>query len=231
MIYENVEIGKNSSIGEYVVIEKGVIIGDNVTIGHHVVIKEDTVIGDNVKIGSLISLGKRPTTNKKMARKPVSTLAPLKIGHNVTIGDHVVLYRGVMLADDVYIGDLASIREKTIVGEASIVGRSATVENNTVIGKRVTIQTGSYVTADMMIEDDVFIGPCVSSSNDKYMGEGNYRHQGPIIKKGAKIGNNVTLLPGVEIGEEAVVGAGAVVTKRIHSNTTCVGNPAQPLRK
>lgn len=83
------------------------------------------------------------------------------------------------------------------------------VENNTKIGKRVTIQTGCYITADMTIEDEVFIGPCCSTSNDKYMGMGNYPYQGPTIKRGAKIGNNATLLPAVVIGEHAVIGAGA----------------------
>src|SRR5690625_4511302 len=94
------------------------------------------------------------------------------------------------------------------------------VENNTRIGGRVTIQTSAYVTADMIIEDEVFIGPCFSSSNDKYMGTGKVKLKGPTLKKGAKIGNNASLLPEVVIGEGAMVGAGAVVTKDIARGVT-----------
>src|SRR5690606_3008189 len=110
-------------------------------------------------------------------------------------------------------------------------GRCVTVEPKTTIGKRVTIQTDSYITSDMIIEDEVFIGPCCSSSNDKYMGRGNYPHQGPIIRRRARIGNNATLLPGIVIGEDAVVGAGAVVTKHVEQGQIVVGNPAKPLHK
>lgn len=125
---------------------------------------------------------------------------------------------------------MASIRERVTVGESSIIGRNVIVEPKTTIGKRVTVQTSSYITSDMIIEDDVFIGPCCSTANDKYMGRGNYHHQGPIIKQRARIGNNATLLPGITIGEEAIVGAGAVITKDVPSGQTYVGNPGRPIK-
>src|SRR5699024_2108573 len=127
------------------------------------------------------------------------------------------------------IGDLASIREKVKVGKGSIIGRNAMVENNTRIGGRVTIQTSAYVTADMVIEDEDFIGPCFSSSNDKYMGEGNYPLQGPELRKGTNIGNYATFVSSVVVGEKAIVGAGEVVTKNIKANSIAVGNPANQL--
>jgi len=223
------KIGANVRLGEGVVIEPGVMIGDDVAIGHFSVIKSGTVIGNGVTIGDLVVLGKRPSTNRKMALKPAQDLERLTIGNQVKIGSHVVIYRGVSIADDVLIGDLASIRERVEIGESSIVGRNVTVEPKTTIGRRVTIQTASYITSDMIIEDEVFIGPCCSTSNDKYMGRGNYKHQGPIIRRRARIGNNATLLPGIVIGEEAVVGAGAVVTKDVAARETVVGNPARPL--
>jgi acetyltransferase-like isoleucine patch superfamily enzyme len=212
------------------VIEENVIIGDNVSIGHHVVIKKDTKIGDFVQIGELTVLGKPTSSNKKMARKPERTLEPLTIKDNVTIGCNSVIYRHVKLDTGVFVGDLTSIREQVTVGEDSIVGRNAIVETNTKIGKRVTIQTGCYITADMIIEDDVFIGPCCSSSNDKYMGMGNFKHQGPVIKRGAKIGNNATLLPAITIGEKSIIGAGSVVTKDVPANKTVVGNPGRIIK-
>jgi acetyltransferase-like isoleucine patch superfamily enzyme len=222
--------GSNIRFGEQVVIEDDVLIGSNVTIGNFVVIKQGTVIGDDVEIGDLTVLGKRPVSSRKMARKPKAKLAPLVISNGVKIGCNCVIYCDVALAEDVLVGDLASIREDVSIGAGSIIGRQVTVEPHTVIGERVTIQTGSYITADMVIEDEVFIGPCISSANDKYMGAGNYQHRGPVIKRAAKIGNNATLLPGITIGESAVVGAGAVVTRDVAANQTVVGNPAKPLQ-
>lgn len=229
MIHDKAIIGDNVKLGEYVVIEGDVIIGNNVSIGNHVVIKKGTRIGHNVTIGDLSVLGKVPTSNNKMARKPNLTTALLEIHDQVTIGCNTVLYSGTKISQGVFIGDLASIRENVRIGEESIIGRNAMVEMNTEVGKRVTIQTGTYITADMVIEDEVFIGPCCSTSNDKYMGRSNYRHKGPILKKGAKIGNNATLLPGIVIGNGGIVGAGSVVTKDVLDYQVVVGSPARVL--
>ncbi|MDG5473646.1 DapH/DapD/GlmU-related protein [Jeotgalibacillus sp. ET6] len=231
MIDQTSQIGERVVIGENVVIEENVKIGSDVVIGHHVVIKKDTVIGDHVQIHDLTSLGRSPGGNKKMARKPPVDLPPLIIHSHSVIGCNCVIYRGSTLHEGVLVGDLASIRENVQIGKDTIIGRNAVVENKTGIGERVTIQTGSYITADMIIEDDVFIGPCFSSSNDKYMGKGNYPHQGPTIRRGAKIGNNATLLPSITIGAESIVGAGAVVTKDVAEKETVAGNPAKPLKK
>lgn len=221
--------GNHVSMGQSVVIEPGVSIGDNVVIGHFVVIKSGTVIGSGVQIGDMCVLGKAPSSNRKMAMKPPLELPPLIIGDDVKIGCGVVLYRGVKLANDVLVGDMASVRERVAIGESTIIGRNVIVEPKTVIGNRVTVQTSSYITSDMIIEDDVFIGPCCSTSNDKYMGRGNYPHQGPIIKRQARIGNNATLLPGIVIGERAVIGAGTVVTKDVPNDQTIIGNPGKPI--
>ncbi|MGP4070125.1 DapH/DapD/GlmU-related protein [Halobacillus sp. B29] len=225
-----IKVGKNVSFGKNVVVEENVSIGDDVVIGHNVVIKKDTIIGNNVHISDLTLLGRSPGSNKKMARKPSSTLPPLVIEEDVMIGSNCVIYRGVLISKGGFIGDLASVREEVSIGNGSIVGRNAIIENKTTVGGNVVIQTGSYITADMIIEDDVFIGPCFSSSNDKYMGKGNFHHQGPTIKRGAKIGNNATLLPAIVIGEGAIVGAGAVVTKDVPAREVVVGNPSRRIK-
>lgn len=223
--------GNNVTIGHYVVIEQDVRIGDNVTIGNFTIIKKGTQIGNDVLIEDGVVLGKLPFSNNKMARKASSENNPLIIKDRVKIGCNVVINCNVLIESDVLIGDLASIRENVQVGKSSIIGRNATIELNTTIGNRVVIQTSSYITGDMIIEDDVFIGPCCSSSNDKYMGEGNYKYAGPHICKGAKIGNNATLLPGIKIGEMAVVGAGSVITKDVPAHEVYIGNPCKKLEK
>lgn len=215
----------SATIGQYVVIEDDVTVGENVTIGHHSIIKSNTHISDNVVIGSHCVLGVVPTGNQHM-RKSDLLQKTLKIGPNTRIGNHVVIYNGTEIAEGVFIADQASIRENITVGEGTIIGRNAMIELNTRIGAHCTIQTLAYVTGDTVIEDNVFIGPHVSMSNDKYMGTTHYAMKGPLIRKGARIGNNATLLPGITIGKNACIGAGSVVTKDVEDSATVVGVPA-----
>jgi acetyltransferase-like isoleucine patch superfamily enzyme len=114
-----------------------------------------------------------------------------------------------------------------------VIGHGSLVENDTAIGPRVKIQAQAYVTAYTMIEEDVFIAPCVVTTNDNFMGRTEKRHElrrGPTIRRGARIGGGAVLLPGIEVGEEAFVGAGAVVTRDVPARTVVVGNPARVLR-
>lgn len=215
-------------LGENVVIEEGVTFGENVTIGHNSVILAGTIIGDNVKIGANCVLGVKRSGNKRM-RRDDDALGKLIIGSDTTIGNVVSIYSGSQIGENCFVGDHASIRENVFIGQETVIGRASIVELNTTIGARCTIQTLAYVTGDTTIEDDVFIGPCVSMSNDKYMGLRDYTMRGPHIKRNVKIGNNATLLPAVTIGENAVVGAGSVVTKDVNSGDTVVGVPVKKL--
>lgn len=219
---------ENLQLGQNVVIEDGVTIGNNVTIGHNTVILNGTVIGDHVRIGANCVLGVKRGGNKRM-RKANDTSEKLIIESHTTIGNLVSIYSGSQIGENCFIGDHASIRENVYVGKETVIGRAAIVELNSTIGSRCTIQTLVYVTGDTTIEDDVFIGPCVSMSNDKYMGYKEYELKGPHIKQNAKIGNNASVLPSITIGEDAVVGAGSVVTKDVKDGETVVGVPAKKL--
>ncbi|WP_337018438.1 N-acetyltransferase [Oceanobacillus massiliensis] len=222
-------IPASTKLGNHVVIEKNVTIGENVVIGHHTVLLQGTQIGDNVVIGNNCVLGIQVSASQRM-RKVSKESSPLIIQPGTRIGNLASIYSGTRIGKDVFIGDHASIRNEVSVGDGSVIGRSAVVELNTIIGKNCTIQTLAYVTGDTTLEDNVFIGPCVSMSNDKYMGAQSYSLRGPYIKKGAKIGNNASLLPGVTIGSESIVGAGSVVTKDIGDNTTVAGVPAKKIK-
>jgi acetyltransferase-like isoleucine patch superfamily enzyme len=133
----------------------------------------------------------------------------------------------------VIVGDQACVRERCSVGDDVVIGRGSLVENDTTIGALTKIQANAYVTAYSTLEDNVFIAPCVTTTNDNYMGRTEKRHalmRGPTIRRGARVGGAAVLLPGVEIGEEAFVGAGAVVLEDVPPRTVVVGNPARPLR-
>jgi acetyltransferase-like isoleucine patch superfamily enzyme len=220
---------KSLKKGKNVVIEEGVIIGENVELGHNSVILKGTQVGDSVVVGANCVLGIEPGSNKRM-RKINQGSQPLIINKDTRIGNTVSIYSGTTISENVFIGDHASIRENVSVGEGTVIGRAAIVELNSTIGKDCTIQTLAYVTGDTTIEDNVFIGPCVSMSNDKYMGAQEYQLKGPHIKKGAKIGNNASLLPGVTIGEQTIVGAGSVVTKNVGNNEVVAGVPAKRIK-
>lgn len=147
------------------------------------------------------------------------------IGENSLIRSGTVIYSSVKTGRNFRTGHNVLIRENTEIGDDVLIGTNSVVDGNCTIGNNVSIQTNGYVTAYTIIEDDVFLGPCAVTTNDKYMKVGA-ELKGPIIKKGAKIGANSTILPGITIGERAVVGAGAVVTKDVGNEEVVIGIPA-----
>lgn len=106
------------------------------------------------------------------------------------------------------------------------------IENDVLIGRNVTIKSGVQIWDGTTIEDNVFIGPNVTFTNDKKPHSKVYPDAflKTTICKGASIGANATILPGITIGKDAIVGAGAVVTKTVEPNTTVIGNPARKVK-
>ena len=131
------------------------------------------------------------------------------------------------------VGDGARVRERCVIGDDVVIGSGSLIENDTTVGALTKIQAEAYITAYSTLEEEVFIAPCVVTTNDNFMGRTEQRHElikGPTIRRGARIGGGAVLCPGVEIGEEAFVGAGAVVTKDVPPRVVVVGNPARVLR-
>lgn len=117
---------------------------------------------------------------------------------------------------------------KAIIGENCNICAHTLIENDVVIGNNVTVKSGVYVWDGITLEDNVFIGPCVAFTNDKKPRSKQYPDAFPktIVECGASIGANATILPGIRIGKNALVGAGAVVTKDVPENAIVIGNPA-----
>ncbi|MHA6483233.1 acyltransferase [Paenibacillus sp. strain BS8-2] len=223
-----------TSIGENVILGRGVVVGVRVMIGNGVVIHEDTVIGDDVRIHDNAVVGKLPMKAKTSATTTEgTTLTPAIIENGCTIGTGAIVYRGAHLSHDVFVADLATVRERVHVGEATIIGRGVAIENDCSIGARCKLETNSYICAYSVVEDDVFIAPCVVTTNDNYLARTNGRFsqfKGVTVKQGGRIGANATILPGKVIHQDGVVAAGSVVTKDVPARTIVAGNPARKLR-
>ena len=161
-----------------------------------------------------------------------NSLSPV-IGKNAFIRSNTVIYNDVEVGDDFNTGHNALIREKTKIGNDVLVGTNSIIEGNCTIGNNVRIQSNVYIPINTIIEDNVFIGPCSCFTNDKYPVRINFELKGPIIRKGSSIGANSTFLSDIEIGEGAMVAAGAIVTKDVPPFFLAIGVPAKikPLPK
>jgi acetyltransferase-like isoleucine patch superfamily enzyme len=154
------------------------------------------------------------------------------IGDGVTIAAQAVVVAGASIAAGAFVGDQAHVRERALVGGDSAVGRGSAIDNDVVIGERVRIQTGCYLTAFSTVEDEVFIGPGVFTYNDNTMA----RHAkdaaitGATLRRASRIGGGVCILPGIEVGEEAFVATGSVVTRNVAPRTLVMGVPARRVR-
>jgi acetyltransferase-like isoleucine patch superfamily enzyme len=147
----------------------------------------------------------------------------------VTVCAGAVIYAGARIGDGAIVGDQAQVRERAVVGARTVIGRGAGIDNDVTIGARVSIQSQVYLTAFSTVEDDVFVGPCAMTTNDDTMG----RHgpglalRGATLRRACRIGGGAVLTPGVEVGEEAFVAAGAVVTRDVPPRARVLGVPAR----
>jgi acetyltransferase-like isoleucine patch superfamily enzyme len=206
-------------------------IGAGVQFGANVTVHEGTVVGEGCAIGDNAVLGKRPVLSA--ASTSAGEVGRLLLGRDVRISAGAVLAAGAELGDGCVVGDLATVRERVRVGEGVVIGRGVCIENDVEIGAFTKIQTNAYITAGTVLEEHVFIAPGVVTTNDNLMGRTERRHalkKGPVVRRGARVGGAAVLLPGIEIGEEAFIGAGAVVIADVPPRKVVVGIPARVLR-
>ena len=197
------------------------------------VVYPGTVLGEGVKVHEYAVVGKQPVLSPRSTAKR-GELPPAEVGPGTIVSTGAVVFAGTTIGARVVVGDQACVRERCAIGDDVVIGRGSLVENDTTVGALTKIQADSYITAYSTLEEEVFIAPCVVTTNDNFMGRTEPRHalrKGPTIRRGARIGSAAVLCPGVEIGQEAFVGAGAVVTKDVPPRAVVVGNPARVLRE
>jgi acetyltransferase-like isoleucine patch superfamily enzyme len=191
-----------------------------------------TVLGEGVKVLENAVVGKQPTLAPRSTAKR-EPLPPAVIGDGTIVSTGAIVFAGTTVGARVILGDQSCVRERVAIGDDVVVGRGSLVENDTTIGAMTKIQADAYITAYSTLEEHVFIAPCVVTTNDNWMGRTEKRFgnvKGPTIRRGARVGGGAILCPGIEVGEDAFVGAGAVVTKDVPPRVVVVGSPARVLR-
>jgi acetyltransferase-like isoleucine patch superfamily enzyme len=159
--------------------------------------------------------------------------ADVTIADDALIGGYAVIHAGAEIGAGARIGDHAQIRNRARIGAGSTIGSFSVVDPEVRVGERVSVQTRCYITGGTVIEDDVFVGPGVTLTNDNTMD----RHgpemelRGSLLRRACRIGGGVVICPGVEVGEEAFVAAGAVVTKDVAPRDVVIGVPAKVIRQ
>jgi acetyltransferase-like isoleucine patch superfamily enzyme len=209
----------------------GVELPDDVRLGANVVIHPGTVIGAGCAIGDGVVLGKPPTLSAHSASR--AEAAPLVLEPGAIVSTGAVVLAGAYVGAGAIVGDQAHVRERARIGAGSVVGRGSAVDNDVEIGARVRVQTMVYLTAFTVVEDDVFVGPCAVTTNDDTMArhDDSLPLRGATLRRACRIGGGSVLMPGVEVGEEAFVAGGAVVTKDVPARAVVMGVPARVVRE
>jgi acetyltransferase-like isoleucine patch superfamily enzyme len=214
------------------VLGEAVTLADDVRLGAHVVIHDGTVVGEGCEIQDGAVLGKPP----KLARHSTAARGggePLVLDPGAVVCCGAVVFAGARIGAGAIVGDQSYVRERAVIGPSSVIGRGSTVDNDVIVGARVRVQTSVYLTAYSVVEDDVFVGPGVVTTNDSTMSRHGpeYVVEGALLRRACRVGGGAVLVPGVEVGEEAFVAAGAVVTRDVPPRAVVMGVPARVVRE
>lgn len=207
-------------------IGKDVIVSDTVKFYGKNLIADGCIILENVILGY-------PTSDILIQIRDKEDFQFFYEGEGVQIGEmsvirsDVIIYKGVKLGHNVRTGHRTLIRENCEVGNNVLIGTNNVIENNCKIGNFVSLQSSVYISTNTILEDYVFLGPNSVLLNDRYPIRKDVGLKAPLIRRGATIGGNATILPGVEIGEGAFVAGGALVTKDVPPWHLAKGSPAR----
>lgn len=182
----------------------------------------NVVFGDNSSVEDFCIVGVPPRGAKDGDLQTT-------FGEGAVLRSHTVVYAGNVIGRNFQTGNKVNIRELNEIGDNVSVGTLSVVEHHVKIANNVRIHTQVFVPEFSVLEEGCWLGPNVVLTNAKYPLSPNVKDQlvGPVVRRGAKIGANSTLLPGVVIGENALVGAGSVVVKDVPEGAVVVGNPAR----
>jgi len=224
MIHSSVKIGKNATIKE------GVIIGENVIIEEDVYIDYGCIIRDNVHIKKGSFIGARSILGEYLMdfyKDKVNKIHPLVIGENALIRTENVIYGDAVIGNNFQSGHKVTIRENTKIGNNVRIGTLSDIQGECEIGNYINLHSNVHIGQKSRIKDYVWIFPYVVLTNDPTPPSDEFL--GVTIESFSIVATGSVLLPGVQIYEDALVGAGSIVTKNVVKETVVVGNPAKEI--
>ncbi|MEX1141164.1 MAG: acyltransferase [Thermoleophilaceae bacterium] len=204
----------------------GVELPDDVDLGVHVVIHAGVRIAAGCAIEDGAVVGKPPRLSpRSRARREAPGPTVLEPGAIVSVG--AVVLAGARIGAGTVVAAHAFVRERSSIGPESLVGTGAVVGCDVRTGARMKLQTASVLVSGSTVEDDVFVGPSTTSMNDASAGRSKPELHGVLLRRACRVGGGATLLPGIEVGEDAFVGSGAVVTRNVPAGAVAMGVPAR----
>ncbi|WP_216232151.1 N-acetyltransferase [Megasphaera cerevisiae] len=218
----------NCKISKNAIIKKDVIIGNNVVIEDNVYIDYGAIIYDNVHIKSGTTIGARCILGEHLMdfyENHTDKMHPLIIGKNSLIRSETIIYGDTIIGDYFQSGHRVTIREKTYIGNHVSIGTISDIQGNCRIGNYVRMHSNVHIGQCSVIDDYVWIFPYVVLTNDptppSEILEGVHVHSFAIIATAAIV------MPGIEVGQDSLIGAGAIVTKNVDKYVVILGNPGK----
>lgn len=215
---------QRGSVAPTAVVADDAELGVGVTIGHFTVVHPGVSLGDGCVVGSHCVLGE-PTADfyGGASEDPV---AATTIGPGAVVRSHSVVYRGVTIGADLRTGHRVTVREDCTIGTDVQLGTGVDLQGDLVLGDHVRLHSGVFVARSSTVEDFVWLFPSVRLVDDPHPPSDSCTH-GPTVRRYAAVGAGATVMPGIEVGEHAVVGAASVVTRDVAAGDLVLGAPAR----
>lgn len=205
-----------------------VTLPDDIRLGVGVVIHSGVRLGAGVDLQDGAVLGRRASLGAASSA-PREDPGSLVLEDGAVVCAGAIVYAGARIGAGAIVGDQANVRDAAVLGAGSVLGRGSALGVQAIVGERVRIQSHAWITGWTTIEDDVFVGPGVTTMNDDTMARLAPGEQllGPTLRRACRVGGGVLLTPGVVVGEEAFVAAGAVVTHDVPARAVVMGMPGR----